>query len=412
MVEHNLDFDTIIERKHTDSLKYDFAVQRGKPEDVLPLWVADMDFCVPSGVQEALAARVAHGIFGYSEAGEAYFRAVSGWMNAHYGWEVQREWLVKTPGVVFAIAQAVKAFTNEGDGVLIQQPVYYPFAEAIRDNGRVVADNTLTQDEQGRYQIDFADFEGKIVEYNVKLFLLCNPHNPVGRVWSAQELRHMGDICVKYGVIVVSDEIHADFVWKGRHRVFADLKEEYRDITVTATAPSKTFNLAGLQVSNIFVPNPVLRQKLEREIAASGYSQVNALGLVACEAAYRDGEAWHQSVCGYIRKNIAYAASCVRRDMPGVKMTEPEGTYLIWLDLRGLGLSEEQQENLLVNKARLWLDDGALFGEGGKGFVRINAACPRKILAEALERLAGVLNHADTVPGHGKVPAVKIERQI
>lgn len=412
MVEHNLDFDTIIERKHTDSLKYDFAVQRGKPEDVLPLWVADMDFCVPSCVQEALSARVSHGIFGYSEAGEAYFEAVSGWMNTHYGWEVRREWLIKTPGVVFAIAQAVKAFTNEGDGVLIQQPVYYPFAEAIRDNGRVVADNTLTQDEQGRYQIDFADFERKIVKYNVKLFLLCNPHNPVGRVWSAQELRRMGDICVKYGVIVVSDEIHADFVWKGRHRVFADLKEEYRDITVTATAPSKTFNLAGLQVSNIFVPNPALRQKLERQIAASGYSQVNALGLVACEAAYRDGEAWHQSVCGYIRENIAYAASCVRRNMPGVKMTEPEGTYLIWLDLRGLGLCAEQRENLLVNEARLWLDDGAMFGEGGNGFVRINAACPRKILAEALERLAGVLNHADTVPGHGKVPAVKMERQI
>ena len=215
MAEKNLDFDTVIDRTHTNSLKYDFAVQRGKPKDVLPLWVADMDFQVSSYIQEALAGSVAHGIFGYSEAAGSYFEAVAGWMGRHYGWNVEEPWLVKTPGIVFALAQAVRAFTEPGDAVLLQQPVYYPFSQVIRDNGRKIVDNTLVQGEDGRYRIDFADFEEKIRSCKVKLFFLCNPHNPVGRVWTREELLRLGDICEKYGVIVVSDEIHADFVFEG-----------------------------------------------------------------------------------------------------------------------------------------------------------------------------------------------------
>lgn len=246
MAEKNLDFDTVIDRTHTNSLKYDFAVQRGKPKDVLPLWVADMDFQVSSYIQEALADSVAHGIFGYSEADGSYFEAVAGWMERHYGWNVEEPWLVKTPGIVFALTQAVRAFTEPGDAVLLQQPVYYPFSQVIRDNGRKVVDNTLVQGEDGRYRIDFADFEEKMRSCKVKLFFLCNPHNPVGRVWTREELLRLGDICEKYGVIVVSDEIHADFVFEGSHQVLAGLKESYRKFVVTCTAPSKTFNLAGL----------------------------------------------------------------------------------------------------------------------------------------------------------------------
>lgn len=250
---------------------------------------------------------MAHGIFGYSEAEGSYFEAVAGWMSRHYGWNVEETWLVKTPGIVFALAQAVRAFTEPGDAVLLQQPVYYPFSQVIRDNGRKIVDNTLVQGEDGRYRIDFADFEEKIRSCKVKLFFLCNPHNPVGRVWTREELLRLGDICEKYGVIVVSDEIHADFVFEGSHQVLVGLKESYRKFVVTCTAPSKTFNLAGLQVSNIFIPDDALRRKFEQAVAASGYSQLNTMGLVACEAAYRYGEEWYDAVKAYIRENLAYA---------------------------------------------------------------------------------------------------------
>lgn len=387
MAEKNLDFDTVIDRRNTNSIKYDFAARRGKPKGVLPLWVADMDFRISSYIQEAVAKTAAHGIFGYSEAREGYFEAVSGWMRERHGWQVEEEWLVKTPGVVFALAHAVRAFTEPGDAVLIQRPVYYPFSHVIEDNGRRIVDNTLVQDASGRYQMDFADFEEKIRREHVRLFFLCNPHNPVGRVWNREELERLGDICLRNHVVIVSDEIHADFVFKGTHQVLADLKEAYREIVVTCTAPSKTFNLAGLQVSNIFIPNPGLRKKFRRQMAASGYSQLNAVGLCACEAAYRDGGEWYEAVKEYIRANISYTKTFVDERIPGVRMTEPEGTYLVWLDLRELGLSPQEQENLIVNKAGLWLDGGAMFGETGRGFERINVACPRATLCEALTRL-------------------------
>ncbi len=387
MAERNLDFDKIIERDNTNCLKYDFRVARGMPADILPLWVADMDFQISSYIQDAIEKQVRHGIYGYSEAGNEYFEAVSSWLRQQHGWEVEQQWLVKTPGVVFALAMAVKAFTNVGDGVLIQKPVYYPFSGVILDNKRKVVDNTLVLGEDGRYHIDFENFEEKVVNENVKLFFLCNPHNPVGRVWEREELERLGDICYRHHVIVVSDEIHSDFVWKGKHQVFADLKEEYRDISITCTAPSKTFNIAGLQVSNIFIPNTRLRHQLKRQLDASGYSQLNAVGIVACDAAYRYGREWYNGVCSYIKENIEYVGRYLEENIPGAKLLRPEGTYLLWLDFRELHLSDAALEDLIIKKAGLWLDSGAIFGDAGKGFQRINAACPRKILEKALHKL-------------------------
>lgn len=382
------DFDEIINRRNTDCLKYDFAVRRGRPENVLPLWVADMDFKTSDKILGAIENRVAHGIFGYTESRDNYFEAVSDWMKNQHHWEVKRNWLVKTPGVVFALAMAVKAYTKEGDAVLIQQPVYYPFTEVIEDNNRKVISNDLILEDDGKYHIDFDDFEKKITEQHVKLFLLCSPHNPVSRVWTKNELLTIGDICLKHGVIVVSDEIHEDFVFgTSKHYVFANLKESFQNISITCTSPAKTFNLAGLQVSNIFIPDSRLRGKFKLEIAAAGYSQLNTLGLTACEAAYRDGTEWYQELMIYLNDNISFLRSYLKSELPQIKMIEPEGTYLIWLDFRGLGLSETELETLVVKNANLWLDSGAIFGKTGEGFERINIACPRKVLKTALEQL-------------------------
>lgn len=391
MAERNLDFDRVIERRNTRSLKYDFAAERGMSEDILPMWVADMDFKTSSYIEEALAERVREGVFGYSEVKTPYFEIVRDWMVRRHGWQPQEEWLVKTPGVVTALAMAVKAYTEPGDAVLIQLPVYYPFAEVIEDNGRRVVSNTLYRGEDNRYHMDFVDFEQKIVQNRVKLFLLCNPHNPVGRVWTAEELVRLGDLCMKHGVTVVSDEIHEDFVFQGKHQVFAGLKKEYEERCIVCTSPSKTFNLATMVLSNIFIPNRDLRKRFRKQLDAAGISQLGVMGLIACETAYSKGEEWYLAMHAYVRDNIAYVRNYVEQNLPGVRMTEHEGTYLVWLDFSGTGLSETELEDLIVNRAKLWLDGGTMFGECGKGFQRINVACPRGILKEAMKRLEGAL---------------------
>lgn len=388
MAEKNLDFDEIIDRRHTNSLKYDFAKRRGMPEGLLSMWVADMDFKTSSYIQEVIQAQVEHGVYGYSEVQEEYFEVVRSWMERRYDWNVDIHWLVKTPGIVFALAMAVKAYTQVGDSVMIQQPVYYPFSEVILDNQRNLVDNTLVQDENGKYQIDFQDFEDKIIKEKVKLFFLCNPHNPVGRAWTREELERMGDICYKHGVIVVSDDIHADFTYHGKHLVFANIKKEYEEISIICTSPTKTFNIASLQVSNIFIPNRELRHKFRKQVDAAGYSQLNGVGLVACEAAYQHGEEWLHAVLDYIQSNIRFTKEYIEKNIPQVKMIEPEATYLVWIDFRELNLSSQELEQLIVEKAGLWLDSGAIFGKAGKGFQRINVACPRSILEEALQRIA------------------------
>ncbi|MBE5961665.1 MAG: pyridoxal phosphate-dependent aminotransferase [Lachnospiraceae bacterium] len=384
-MEYN--FDTVYNRKGTMSLKYDFAKERGKKEEMLPLWVADMDFQTAPDVLKQLAVVVERGIFGYSEAKTEYFKAVRDWFRNHFEWETKEEWLIKTPGVVFAIAAAIRAFTKEGDAVMIQQPVYYPFQEVIEDNRRTLVNSPLRL-KDGRYEIDFEDFERKIADHQVKLFLLCSPHNPVGRVWKEEELRKIGEICLRYGVLVVSDEIHADFTYPGhKHLVFASLKKAYADITVTCTAPTKTFNLAGLQISNIFISNPRLREKMKKEISAAGYSQVNQMGLVACQAAYEKGEEWLTQLKQYLNGNLRFVKEYVEEKIPQVQLVEPEGTYLIWLDFRKINLTKEERDELIEEKAGLWLDSGAMFGAHGEGFERVNIACPRSILKQALDQL-------------------------
>lgn len=390
MSERHLDFDTVIDRKGTRSLKYDFAVRRGKPKDVLPLWVADMDFQTSSYITDALEDMVKHGVFGYSESEEHYFGAVQNWMERHYNWHVKESWMTKTPGIVFALAMAVKAYTQENDAVLIQPPVYYPFKEVVEDNHRRLVNNTLVLGGDGTYTIDYEDFEKKIIEENVKLFILCNPHNPVGRVWTKEELERLGDICLKHGVFVVSDEIHADFVFERKHTVFSEVKEAYRDISMICTSPSKTFNIAGLQISNIFISNPEKATAFRRQVAAAGYSQVGLPGLVACEAAYRHGDEWLEGVLAYIKANAEFTRAYLQEHLPRVKMTKLEGTYLVWLDFRDYGLTDKELDEKILNQAGLWLDSGAVFGKCGEGFQRINIACPRKTLQQALDQLIDV----------------------
>lgn len=391
MPERNLNFDEIIERKGTDCLKYDFAVKRGKPEDVLPFWVADMDFRTTSYVEDALIERAKHGIFGYSESQEDYFHAIAGWMHRRHHWDVEPDWLIKTPGVVFALAMAVKAFTEAGDCVLIQQPVYYPFSEVIQDNGRVVVSNDLYLGTDNRYHMDLEDFEQKIVEHQIKLFLLCNPHNPSGRVFTREELTGMGEICLKHGVTVVCDEIHNDFVFQGEHTVFASIKKEYADVSVTCTSPSKTFNLASMLISNIFIPNEKLRQRFQHEVNAAGISQLSVLGLVATQAAYEHGDEWYEKMMAYVKSNIDYARNYVEEYLPGVKMINGEGTYLVWLDFRGTGIETEELDRRIIYDAKLWLDSGKIFGKTGQGFQRINVAAPRKTVTECFERIRKIL---------------------
>ena len=391
------DFYKIINRNNTKSLKYDFAKERNMPEDLLPLWVADMDFQTSPEIIEALNKAVSHGIYGYSEGKEEYFDAVYNWYNDNFNWQVKKEWLIKTPGVVFAIVLAINALTNEGDSVLIQNPVYYPFTEVIIDNNRKLVNNSLVRNGK-KYEIDFEDFEKKIIENNVKLFILCSPHNPVGRVWKKWELEKIGDICLKHNVKIVSDEIHSDFVYpENKHIVFSSLDEKYQNITITCTAPTKTFNLAGLQISNIFIPNLEIRKKVLKQLDKVGYSQVNLMGLVACEAAYKYGRQWLNELKEYLLDNLNFLRDYLETNIPQIKLIEPEGTYLIWLDCSALGFEDKELEKFIVEKAKLWLDSGYIFGKEGEGFQRINIACPRETLKKALEQLKEAVDEIKSI---------------
>lgn len=388
-MERNLDFDIVVNRKDTLSLKFDFAHRRGLPADVLPLWVADMDFKTSSYIVDALHDAAEYGVFGYSETQTPYYEVVRDYFHRKYNYDFTERELLKSPGVVFAIAVAVNALTEKGDAVMIQQPVYYPFAEVIEDNGRKLVDNTLVYNpNDNRYYIDFEDFENKIIANNVKLFLLCNPHNPVSRVWSKEELIKLGDICLKHNVIVLSDEIHQDFTFVGKHYIFASLKPEFEDITLTFTSPSKTFNLAGLQTAHIFIKNPKIRRRFCHAYNASGYSQLNVMGLVATIAAYKFGDEWFNGVFKYIKNNVEFIKNYVETNLPNVRMITHEATYLVWLDFRKLGFTAAELDDLIVHKSKLWLDSGKIFGKSGEGFQRINAACPRRLLEDAMARLS------------------------
>ena len=388
------DFDTPLERRGTGSLKWDFAVERGKPDGVLPLWVADMDFPSPPCVTDAIHRMADHGIFSYAEAKEDYYEAVAGWFRRRFGWETRPEWLVKTPGVVFALAMAVKAVTQPGDAVLVQTPVYYPFHEVVRDNGRKLVSSELVL-RDGRYFIDFADFERTIAENRVKLFLLCSPHNPIGRVWTVEELREMARICLKYDVTVISDEIHCDFAFPEHpHSILLQAAPELTEQAIICTAPSKTFNMAGLQISNNWIPGEALRAKFKRAIDGCGYSQLGAVGLEACKAAYLGGEEWFEQCRAYLRGNLDFFRAFLAERLPKLALIEPDGTYFAWVDCSGLGLTQDGLNDLIINKARLWLDAGHIFGEGSGQFQRFVLATSRATLTQALEQLEQAVKEA------------------
>lgn len=385
-------FNEVINRKNTNSLKHDFTNEYGKPDDILPMWVADMDFQTAPCIVEKIKECAEQNIYGYTEVKIDYFEAIAAWYRKYFAWDVQSGWLVKTPSVIFALSTAIRAYTKEGEGVLIQQPVYYPFASCVMDNRRKLVNNSLVL-KDGHYEINFEEFEEKIINENVKLFLLCSPHNPVGRVWKEWELRRIGEICLKYNVMVVSDEIHSDFIRKGfQHFVFANLDERFANITVTCTSPSKTFNIAGLQTANVFISNRKRKREFISVLKETGYHELNLFGSAACQAAYEGGREWIEQLLEYLEDNLTFVREYLKTNISEVTLIEPEGTYLVWLDFRKLNMSEKERERRISEEGKLWLDTGTMFGECGKGFERINIACPRSILEEALRRLEKVIH--------------------
>lgn len=381
------DFDTVVNRKNTNAIKYDLAKKRGKPEDAVSLWIADMDFPTAPCIQKAVAEKAAHGIWGYSRPDNRYYDALKKWYKERHNFEVQNEWVVNTPGVCFALSCAIKAFTNEGESVLIQKPVYYPFFNIIKSLQRKVVNSSLIL-KNNHYEIDFDDFERKIVQENVKMFILCSPHNPGGRVWTKQELQKISEICLAHNVLVVSDEIHSDITFGSNvHTVYGSLSEQALKNSIICTAPSKSFNLAGLQFSNIFIADEKLRKAFSEELEKTGYDEPSVFGIVAATAAYSEGADWFDSVKSYIWENILFAKKYIEENAPQIKVLVPEGTYLLWLDFSRTGLSDSEINDRILNKAKVWLDSGSMFGKEGEKFQRINCATPRIILEDALKRI-------------------------
>lgn len=382
------DFDTVIDRKHTMSLKYDFADAKGRPRDAIPFWIADMDFKTAPCVTDALRRRLDHGIMGYSDMTDDYFRAVHQWFLTHFGWDVKKEWLIKTPGIVPALNMAVRALTKPDDAILIQPPVYHWFEAVIRNNGRRLVKSPLIRRGKKYSMNDLDDIERKIVENNVSLSILCSPQNPTGRVWTREELAQYSAICRRHNVHIIVDEIHCDFTYPGyAHTAFGTLGEEDAMNAVICTAPTKTFNIAGLQDSNIWIPNPALREAFLKEFTACGYTHPNLMGLIAGEAAYSGGQAWLDELKAYLLGNLDYVRSFLSAKFPHIKLVEPEGTYLLWLDFRYYGLTAAALEKKLLEDAHLWADMGTGFGSEGNGYVRLNIACPRATLAKGMEGL-------------------------
>ena len=397
------DFDQVINRKGTNSVKWEFTYLDGvfapremgddlfAPDELLPLWVADMDFATPPAVIEALTARAQHGVFGYTAPKDDFYAAIVGWMQRRHNWTPEKEWILTAPGVVPSLNMIVQTFTDVGDGVLIQTPVYHPFYAAVENNGRKLVYNPMNFAD-GRYTMDYADLATKLADPATKLMILCSPHNPVGRVWSSDELKQVGDLCAKHDVLIVSDEIHHDLIYaSAEFTTFANACPDHLDRAIICTAPSKTFNVPGLKTSNIFIPNADLRAQLTTTIGNLGLFGINSFGLVALQTAYNTGDEWLDAAMQYIADNLAYLKTRLAQHLPAVNVIEPEGTYLAWIDCRGLGLAHDVLYSKLLDEAKVYLNNGKGFGVAGEGFLRLNLACPRKILATALDRIIRVL---------------------
>jgi cystathionine beta-lyase len=381
------DFDREVNRTGTDCYKWDYFHAAGDAPRLLPMWIADMDFPCPAPVVEALVARASHGIFGYNLKSASYLDAVVRWMQRRHGWTIKPEWICVTPGVVSALNMLVRTFVEPGERVLVQPPIYSPFYSAALNNHAEVLTNPLTY-EDGRYTMDFADLQEKVRDSQVKMAILCNPHNPVGRVWTPEELTRFGELCTKNGILVVSDEIHGDLIHRGnKFTPIASLDEPFASRIITCTAPSKTFNLAGLQTSNIIISDAALRAKFEQTLMGDGLGGLNSFGLVATETAYNQGEEWLEQLIDYLGGNLRCLEDYVAHEIPQVSVIHPEGTYLVWLDFSALGLGKREMTHLMRDTAGVVLNDGYGFGPHCEGFQRMNIACPRSILMEALERI-------------------------
>jgi cystathionine beta-lyase len=381
----SIDFDHGIPRNGTASVKHDGRVAYFGTPDVLPLWVADMDFAAPESVTRALAERAAHPIYGYTFYPDSLYDALIAWLKQRHGWEVQREWIMMAPGVVPSLFAAVMAFAQEGEGVIVQPPVYFPFFSAVTTNHRRLIQNPL-QLEQGRYVIDFEHLE-RCAADGARLLLLCSPHNPVGRVWNRTELEKLLHLARRYDLTILSDEIHADLVYPGeRHRVLATLAND-TDKLITAVAPSKTFNIPGLGLSSLIVPDAAQRDALKKVFDSLHSANTNPFSIAAFEAAYRGGADWLDSLLDYLRGNRDFVADHLARYLPEIRLIQPEGTYLLWLDCRDLQMSDAQLREFFVQQAKVGMNPGTMFGQGGSGFMRLNIASPRHVIADALERI-------------------------
>ena len=387
MMKYN--FDKTIDRSNTSCVKYDLRQTIFGKEDVIPMWVADMDFETPDFIREAVAQRAAHPIYGYTFRNDDYFDSIISWMKSHHDWNIKKKEILFCPGVVPAVNIAVSVFTKPGDKIIVQQPIYAPIYRAVIDHGRTLINNQLFP-EGDKYVFDFDLLEEQAKD--ARMLILCNPHNPIGRCWSHPELERIAQICLKNKVLVFSDEIHADLVLPGyKHQVFANLSPEVAKITITAHAPSKTFNLAGLATSSVIISNPKLRAAFSGWIDNMHLGMGNLFGSIASTAAYSGGEEWRLQLLEYLKGNINFTEEYIRKNIPDLGMFRPEATYMIWLDFRKFNLNDQTLKHKMIHEAGLGFNPGTEFGPGGEGFMRMNIACPRATLTEALERMEKLL---------------------
>lgn len=382
------DFDTVINRRGTNSYKWDIV----KEEDVIPLWVADMDFKAAPAILEALKKRVEHGVFGYTLVPDSYYEAIINWFARRHNWQIDRSWIIYTTGVVPAVSCAIKALTLPGEKVLIQTPDYNCFFSSIKNNGCEVAENELVR-RGDSYEVDFEDFERQCADEKTTVFLLCNPHNPAGRVWTKEELERMNDICLAHGVRVISDEIHCELVMPGhRFTPFAAISDACRDNSVVLNSPTKAFNIAGLQIANIICAAPAMRRRIDRAVNINEVCDVNPFGVAALQAAYNESEEWLDSLNHYIWGNYLALKEFIAKELPRLEVTRLEGTYLAWVDIKATGLTSDEAYEKLMKEGRVYVNSGTMYGRrAGEGYLRINLACPRATLLEGMKRMGGVL---------------------
>lgn len=383
-------FDKVTHRKGTNSIKYDYVSDIFGTDDIIPMWVADMDFEVPPEVSNAIQERARHTIYGYSVKPDRFNESVQSWLKNRHDWEVEADWLSFVPGVVPTLALAVLSLTEPGDQIIIQSPVYFPFYNVIKGNHRKLLNNQLIY-KNGSYHIDFDHLES-LIDDKTKMLLLCSPHNPVGRVWSKEELLKLGEICLKHNITIVSDEIHQDIVYEPyKHIPTASLSEELAQITITAVAPSKTFNLAGLAASVAIIPNKKIKHKFDRILNSLHLNLGNAFGTIALQEAYFNGAEWLDELLGYLKNNYRFIKETIHKEMPRIKVVEPEATFLLWLDFRDYQFSDKELKEFMINKAKIAMNDGPMFGPGGEGFQRMNFGTQRSRIESALANLQKAL---------------------